>query len=110
MDLSNAIISHLKCYCFIRRGYIHHILQFILLLLFFLSFSTTDEDQQPSLFELADIEESNEALMMPPPPASGGANASMPSLETPLISVDDTLDLNPLVAQITSRKGRKKLS
>ena len=77
---------------------------------FYLSFSTTDEDQQPSLFELADIEESNEALMMPPPPASGGANASMPSLETPLISVDDTLDLNPLVAQITSRKGRKKLS
>ena len=73
-------------------------------------FCSTDEDQQPSLFELADIEESNEALMMPPPPASGGANASMPSLETPLISVDDTLDLNPLVAQITSRKGRKKLS
>ena len=79
-------------------------------IVFFLSFSTTDEDQQPSLFELADIEESNEALMMPPPPAAGGASASMPSLETPLISVDDTLDLNPLVAQITSRKGRKKLS
>lgn len=77
---------------------------------FSIFFSTTDEDQQPSLFELADIEESNEALMMPPPPAAGGANASMPSLETPLISVDDTLDLNPLVAQITSRKGRKKLS
>ena len=73
-------------------------------------FSSTDEDQQPSLFELADIEESNEALMMPPPPAAGGANASMPSLETPLISVDDTLDLNPLVAQITSKKGRKKMS
>ena len=77
-------------------------------IVFFLSFSTTDEDQQPSLFELADIEESNEALMMPPPPSGGGA--SMPSLETPLISVDDTLDLNPLVAQITSKKGRKKMS
>ena len=86
------------------------ILAYNLQFFFYLSFSTTDEDQQPSLFELADIEESNEALMMPPPPAAGGANASMPSLETPLISVDDTLDLNPLVAQITSKKGRKKMS
>ena len=101
-----TIISNLKCFCFSRRGYIHYNLQ----IFFPIFFSTTDEDQQPSLFELADIEESNEALMMPPPPAAGGANASMPSLETPLISVDDTLDLNPLVAQITSRKGRKKLS
>ena len=83
-------------------------LQSIHNLRFYFLFSSTDEDQQPSLFELADIEESNEALMMPPPPPGGGA--SMPSLETPLISVDDTLDLNPLVAQITSRKGRKKLS
>ena len=64
------------------------------------------DDEQPSLFELADIDEDDQASLMPPPNADQSNDFS--SLETPLVT-DDTLDTNPLLAQITKR-GRKKMT
>ena len=63
------------------------------------------DDDQPSLFELADIDEDDQASLMPPPNAD---QSDFSSLETPLVT-DDTLDTNPLLAQITKR-GRKKMT
>ena len=69
----------------------------------------TDDDEQPTLFELADIDDNDEALMPPPQIGQSSAdnypNLDTPLLETPLLT-DDTLDVNPLLAQIT-KKGRK---
>lgn len=65
--------------------------------------------EQPSLFELADISEE----LMPAPDLPGDNNEANEgnnfnaSLETPLITVE-TLDTNPLLAQIT-KKGKKKM-
>ncbi len=63
-------------------------------------------DTQPGLFELADIEDDDDdaggLIAAPRPPPT---DDSYPSLETPLINVDD-LDTNPLLAQI--RKGGRK--
>ena len=71
----------------------------------------TNNSEPPTLFELADIDDTDEDLMMPPP-SLGGSNKDnyYSSLETPLI-LDSALalDENPLVAQIKSaRKGKKK--
>ena len=61
---------------------------------------------QPSLFELAD-EYENE-LMGPPATTMSNTN-DFASLETPLLT-DDSLDTNPLLAQITSQRtsGKKQ--
>ena len=67
----------------------------------------TDDDEQPTLFELADIDDNNQALM-PPPEIGTNTSLETPFLETPLIT-DDTLDTNPLLAQIT-KKGRQKMA
>ena len=68
---------------------------------------SADDDEQPTLFELADIDDNDEALM---PPPQIGQSSNYPSLDTPLLETplltDDTLDVNPLLAQITKR-GKK---
>ena len=65
-------------------------------------------DEPPSLFELADIDGAEDELVMPPP-GSGlpKEQTDSYSLETPLITVE-SLDTNPLLAQITKKKNRKK--
>lgn len=73
--------------------------------------ASTQLDEQPSLFELADIDDdvlqqkqSNDVL------PEDMDNEMYPSLETPLVNID-MADTNPLLAQITAannKKNRKK--
>jgi len=65
-------------------------------------------DDQPTLFELADIEDGG--VLMPPPSNTGSFGDEDPYLETnlqtPIVTLD-TLDTNPLLAQITRSKKKK---
>jgi len=76
--------------------------------------NATSNNEPPTLFELADIEGSDEDLMMPPPSIGGSSKDqnNFSSLETPMILESALeLDANPLVAQIKSAKmksGKKK--